>query len=131
MDRQQLMNRLAELDKEIDFAVKAGKAPTLDVRKQQFPAGTIGAGIVFLALRLFSRPLLGMVVPVPEWWHIAEWVLLIMGAFFVVVGIFQVLAWIARKAKPTKTKEYRESNERVRELKARREELQRQLKELK
>ncbi len=130
MKRQQLLDRLADIDKEIDFALKASKAPSLDVRKQNFPSGTVGAGIVFLAMWLFSRELLGIFVPVPEWWGWAEIFLLVFGILFVVAGVFQIITWAARKAKPTSSSEYREANERVRELKARRSELQRQIKDL-
>lgn len=130
MTREQLLQRIAELDKEIETALRQAKAPTLDARKQRFPSTNIIGGILFLLAWVFSAPLVGQIVQVPEWWRWAELIFLIGGVLLLVGGVLQVLFWLFRRKKPAIPAEYQDATQRARELRARREELQKQLKDM-
>ncbi|MCC5878125.1 MAG: hypothetical protein JJU11_18045 [Candidatus Sumerlaeia bacterium] len=120
MDRQQLMQEIARLDKQI--LEVSGQKRVGRLSGAAFPMGTWISSIVLLGYYVFG----GMIEQ--SFYPMAKWVGLILGLLLGVSALLGTFKWVVSRAKPgSSTREAAETMEKVQELRDRRAALQKQL----
>ena len=123
MQREDLVQRIAELDQQINQSVSQTKVPSLNVRNRTFPWSYWTSVILFAALWLYG----GMFIPEQYDW--TGPVFLVLAGLFLIMAVIKTLIYLFKKGQKV-DKNYVAKTEKVRELQARRQELQKQLNEM-
>jgi hypothetical protein len=129
MDRQDLLDQIAELNHKINSEQAAQKAPEFGGADARFPTGTIIAAALVYAWGAFGGELAGIIPGAGplhrDFGDYATYVAYAVGA----LAVIQILRMLA-KGKPKPDTAYAESAERVRLLQNERRLLQEKLKSL-
>ncbi len=121
--RAQLQTEIAELDRQINAELGKTRLPSLNTRNASFPWSYYILAALVLAWWQF-----GGMLPIPghdKYAHYAMWV----GGAICVFAVIRTFLWLIRRNPKGGTK-YMEATTHVRELQQRRQELQKQLKEI-
>jgi hypothetical protein len=128
MDREQLLDQIAELNHKINQEVAAQKAPEFGGADVRFPTGTIVAGCIVYAWSVFGDQLTFLPGAVPFHRRASEYAIYVV-YLLAALAVIQILRMLTR-GKPKIDPEYAESAERVRQLQNERRLLQEKLKSL-
>ncbi|GAB4325625.1 MAG: hypothetical protein Kow0059_21750 [Candidatus Sumerlaeia bacterium] len=123
--RQQLQERIAALDAEINAALSRVRVPDVRLRIRAFPSGNWGLAVVLLGWWWFGDMALPRIHLTTQ--KAAMW----LGLAFGVAAVLRTLAWLLRRGRSDLSPEFREAAEHVRRLQNERRNLVRQLKTLK
>lgn len=128
MDRQDILDQIAELNHQINSETAAQKAPEFGGSDARFPTSTIIAGCLVTAWYFYGGEL-GMIPGARPFYREYGEYALYVAIFLGLLAGFQILRMLAR-GKPKIDTAYAESAERVRHLQDQRRLLQEKLKSL-
>lgn len=128
MDRTQLLERIAELDKKINAKVDANRKPRLNLKHRSFPTATWVSAIVFAGLWIFgdSLPYLQDFMDDYTWLKTLFLVLAALGLLSAVYHTFMYMV----KGRAKVDKNYQKKTEEIMVIQKERENLQKQLEAL-
>jgi hypothetical protein len=129
MDRAEIQERIAQLDREINLEVGRHKLPSTNTRYRSFPVGSWIGALVLLALWVYG----GTLPFVKTYYDTYSWVpyvLLAVGGLCALSALWYTFMWMF-KARAKVDAKYMEGMQQVTKLQDERKALQKQLNELK
>jgi hypothetical protein len=123
MTRQEIMQQLAELDKQINAIAGSDRVGQITVGKFDFPTGNYIGALFFAGVWWLG----GMIQA--ELHRQYSWIALILAAVFLLSALWRTFRWLT-KPRLGADRKMQEAMDKVRGLQIQRQELQRRLKEL-
>ncbi|MBI1291312.1 hypothetical protein GC173_08720 [bacterium] len=123
MTRQEILQAIAVLDKQINEVAGSGRVASISNRR--FPAGNWIAGIFFAAAWMFG----GQIPPLAELHRQWAFVILVVAALILLSALLMTIRWVMKPGLGA-NKGLADSMEKVRGLQLQRQELQRRLAEI-
>lgn len=123
MDRAQIMDRIAQLDREINQTIASNKLPNLKGRR--FPLASWILAVLCLGAWVVIPAIADNGVPIPDW---SKWIALGLGVIIGLGAIYRTFTWIVKMGGQKTDRQYAQNMSKVAELKKERDNLQKQLK---
>lgn len=120
MNRPELLERIAELDKQITHQVQVNRVPKSNTGHTTFPMGSWIAALVFIGLWVFGGAFLGDLHT-----KYAVWAL-VVGGLCALSALYGTVMWVLRGRVKVDQK-YMDAMEKIKALQDERKELQKQL----
>ncbi len=125
MDRTQIMEQIAALDKQINQLTADNRVPTLDNRYSRFPLASWISAVVFFVLWVMKESV-ASVLPLSA--DLLGYVFLGLAVIIALFSLLRTFQWLFKGRKKV-DKKYSQAMEKVYELQKQKEALQKQLKQ--
>ena len=125
MNKTQLMEQIAELNRQMNELTAANRVPSLNIKNRSFPLPTWISAIVLLGVGVMG-PGLPFVGPTMKEFSFAAPVLMGLGALVTLFALYRTLMWLI-KGNQKVDRGYSKKMDQIQELTAQRNALQKQL----